>query len=110
MFGGTDIIRFSSWVMAELILCKCSLRFSVSRFCWCVVCSFREVGLDGGVGQQRSKMVLCLGSEGRGNFGSFSTSSIWMVGGRSNDCTGGKSEPIGGKSKPIGGPFQYGRG
>ena len=91
--------------MAELILCKHLLRFSASEFCWCVVCSSREVGLDGGVGEQRSKMVLCLGSEGRGNFGSFSTSSMWVVSSRSNDCTGSKSEPISGKSKPIHGLF-----
>ena len=110
MFGGTDTIRFPSWVMAELILHKRSLRFSASGFCWCVVCSSRGVGLGGGVGEQRSKMVLRLGSGGGGNFGSSSTSSMWAVGGRSNDCTGGKSEPIGGKSEPMGGSFQYGRG
>ena len=51
MFGGTDTIRFSSWVIAELILCKCLLRFSVSGFYWHVVCSFREVRLGGGVGE-----------------------------------------------------------
>ena len=102
MFGETDTIRFPSWVMAELILRKRSLRFSVSGFCWCVVCSSRGVGLGGGVGEQRSKMVLRLGSGGGGNFGSSST-SMWAVGGRSNDCTGGKSEPIGGS-------FQYRRG
>ena len=45
MFGGTDTIRFPSWVMAELILRKHSLRFSASGFCWCVVCSSRWVGL-----------------------------------------------------------------
>ena len=66
------------------------------------MCYSTEVGLGGGVSEQRSKMVLHLGSGGRGNFGSFSTFFIWAVGGRSNDCTSSKSEPIGSS-------FQYRR-
>ena len=49
MFGETDTIRFSSWVIAELILYKHLLRFSVSGFYWCIMCSFRGVGLGGDI-------------------------------------------------------------
>ena len=76
MFGGTDTIRFPSWVMAELILCKRSLRFSASGFCWCVVCSSRGIRLGSGVGEQKFKMVLYLDSKDKSNFGSSSTFSI----------------------------------